>query len=155
MMVFAEVTSHPIDTARLMARVGAKEDGAVLLFVGVVRDHNDGRGVSGVGYEAYQEMAEKMLLDIATEAAGASGQVRVAVVHRVGELTIGEASVAIAVSSPHRAESYEASRYVIEEIKKRVPVWKHERYTDGTVDWVAGQAPEVVVQPTEGEVPSA
>lgn len=136
---------------RVMERVGAEEDGAVLLFVGVVRDHNDGRGVSGVGYEAYEEMAEKVLLEIATEASVALGSDRVAVVHRVGELAVGEASVAIAVSSPHRAEAYDASRYVIEEIKKRVPVWKQERYVDGSVDWVAGQTPE----PETGEAPSA
>jgi len=158
-MVFAEVTADPIDTVGVMDRVGGREDGAILLFVGVVRDHNDGRGVSGVGYEAYEEMAEKVLLAIATEASVRFGSGRVAVVHRVGELAIGEASVAIAVSGPHRAEAYEASRYVIEEIKSRVPVWKHERYSDGTSDWVAGQAPRPVdgqvPQPAEGEVSSA
>ena len=117
-----------------------------MLFVGVVRDHNDGRAVSGVDYEAYEEMAEKVLLEIATEVSDEFGTDRVAVVHRVGALTIGEASVAIAVSSPHRAEVYGASRYVIEEIKKRLPVWKNERYTDGATNWVAGQTP----QPTGG-----
>jgi molybdopterin synthase catalytic subunit len=141
-VVFAEVTSEPIDTARLMGRVGSSRDGAILLFVGVVRDHNDGRGVSEVGYEAYEEMAKKTLLEIVSEASRELGPVNVAVVHRVGDLGIGEASVAIAVSSPHRAEAYEVSRFVIEEIKKRVPVWKHERYNDGTVEWVAGRTPE-------------
>lgn len=142
-MAFVAVTSDPIDTTGLMKRVGADEDGAILLFVGVVRNHNDGRDVSGVGYEAYGEMAEKVLREIVTEASVALGSDRIAVVHRVGDLVIGDVSVAIAVSSPHRAEGYEASRYVIEEIKKRVPVWKHEHYTDGTVEWVGGRTPQV------------
>lgn len=142
-MAFVAVTSDPIDTTGLMKRVGADEDGAILLFVGVVRNHNDGRDVSGVGYEAYGEMAEKVLREIVAEASVALGSDRIAVVHRVGDLVIGDVSVAIAVSSPHRAEGYEASRYVIEEIKKRVPVWKHEHYTDGTVEWVGGRTPQV------------
>ena len=146
-MIFAAITHEPIDTALIMSRVGAKEDGAVILFVGVVRDHNDGRAVSGVGYEAYAEMAEKVLLTIATEASVAHGTDRLAIVHRVGELGIGDASVAIAVSSPHRAEAFDASRYVIEEIKKRLPVWKQERYTDGKTEWLAGQSPRSAEEP--------
>ncbi len=141
-MIFTAITSDPIDTAGVLAKVGHAEDGAVLLFLGVVRDHNDGRPVSGVGYEAYAEMAEGVLAELAAEAAERLTTDRIAVIHRVGELGIGEASVAIAVSSPHRAEAYEASRYVIEEIKKRLPVWKHERYSDGTTDWVEGRRPE-------------
>jgi molybdopterin synthase catalytic subunit len=92
-------------------------------------------------------MAAPVLTDIAHEAAAMLGTDRVAVVHRVGELAIGEVSVAIAVSSPHRAQAYEASRYVIEEIKKRLPVWKHEHYTDGRSKWVEGVTP---VQPGIG-----
>jgi molybdopterin synthase catalytic subunit len=86
-------------------------------------------------------MARSVLLEIAGEAAGRLGTERVAVVHRVGELEIGEVSVAVAVSSPHRAEAYDASRYVIEEIKKRLPVWKEEHYTDGASEWVEGTVP--------------
>ena len=132
------IVDHPIDTAEVLSTVGAAEDGAVLLFLGIVRDHNEGRPVSGVGYEAYATMAEKVLREIARETADSLGTERVAVVHRVGELSIGEASVAIAVSSPHRAEAYEASRYVIEEIKKRLPVWKREIYADGAEAWLDG-----------------
>ena len=140
-MIHAAITSDPIDPGRVLARVGDDEDGAVLLVLGVVRDHNDGRAVEGVDYEAYVEMGQSVLTEIATEAAERLGTDRVAVVHRTGMLRIGEASVAIAVSSPHRAEAYEASRYVIEEIKKRLPVWKNEHYTDGERAWVPGHEP--------------
>lgn len=92
-------------------------------------------------YEAYVEMAEPVLAEIAQEAATRLGTERVAVEHRVGDLSIGEVSIAIAVSSPHRAESFDASRYVIEEVKKRLPIWKREHYTDGTADWVEGTVP--------------
>ncbi|NLG62711.1 MAG: molybdopterin converting factor, partial [Candidatus Cloacimonetes bacterium] len=83
------------------------------------------------------------LAEIAAEAAERAGSDRVAVVHRTGELAVGEASVAIAVSSPHRAEAFDACRYVIEEIKKRLPVWKQERYVDGDEAWLDGAVPEV------------
>ena len=132
------IVTDPIDPAALLARVGGPSDGAVLLFLGTVRDHADGRSVDGLHYEAYQAMAEEVLAAIAREAAERLGTDRIAVVHRVGELRIGEASVAIAVSSPHRGEAYEASRYVIEEIKKRLPVWKQERYSAGDPRWVRG-----------------
>jgi molybdopterin synthase catalytic subunit len=85
-------------------------------------------------------MAEEVLGVIAGEAALQLGSDRIAVVHRIGELDLGEVSVAIAVSSPHRAEAYDASRHVIEQIKQRLPVWKHERYVEGDAAWVPGQA---------------
>lgn len=136
------VTREPIDAGALLAAVGAPADGAALLFVGTVRDHNDGRPVVGVRYEAYVEMAEPVLEQIAGEAAARLGTDRVAVVHRVGELAVGEASVAIAVSSPHRAEAFDACRFVIEEIKRRLPIWKEERYAgDASPRWLAGTPP--------------
>ena len=141
LMIHVAVTSDPIDTIAVMARVGADDHGAALLFLGVVRNHADGRSVSGMTYEAYEEMATPVLKEIASEVVKRCGTDRVTIVHRVGELAIGEVSVAIAVSSPHRAEAYEASRYVIEEIKKRLPIWKKEHYTDGTDKWVEGMKP--------------
>jgi len=140
-MIRAVVQQAPIDPAGVLAEVGSDEDGAVLLFVGVVRNHADGRPVRGMHYEAYHEMAEGVLRTIAEEAAERLGTDRVSVVHRTGDLAVGDVSVVIAVSSPHRAESYEASRYVIEEIKKRLPVWKKEHYTDGEAQWLAGTVP--------------
>src|SRR5688572_22975599 len=100
-------------------------------------------------YEAYERMATPVLAEIAHEAAERLRTDRIAVVHRVGELAIGEVSVAIAVSSPHRAEAYDASRYVIEEIKQRLPVWKREHFTSGRSEWVEG------VQPTARTAASA
>ena len=140
-MIFAEVSSDPIDTAALLARVGSNEDGAALLFIGVVRDHAEGRKVTGMRYDVYAEMATEVLREIALEASIPLGTNRIAVAHRFGELKIGEISVGIAVSSPHRAEAYEASRFVIEEIKKRLPVWKKEHYVDGVSEWVEGTIP--------------
>ena len=140
-MIHASVGPDVIDPCAVLARVGAAEDGAALLFVGVVRDHADGRSVSGMRYDAYAEMAQSVLEEIAAEAGERLGSDRVVVQHRTGELEIGEVSVAIAVSSPHRAEAFDASRYVIEEIKKRLPVWKKEHYVDGAAEWVDGQVP--------------
>lgn len=140
-MPHAVLTHDAIDPARVLGLVGGDEDGAALLFLGVVRNHADGRAVSGMRYDAYDAMAQEVLEEIAGEAARILGGDRLAVIHRTGELDIGEVSVAIAVSSPHRDESYRASRYVIEEIKKRLPVWKKERYTDGDDAWVEGTVP--------------
>lgn len=135
------MVSGVIDPTQVIGLVGSPEDGAVLLFVGTVRDHAGGEAVDGITYEAYEGMATPVLAEIAAEAAERLGTDRVAVVHRVGELAIGDVSVAIAVSSPHRAQAYDASRYVIEEIKKRLPVWKREHYTSGRSEWVQGVDP--------------
>lgn len=137
----AAIARDPIEPSAVLARVGGEEDGAVLLFLGTVRNRAEGRAVSGMRYDVYEEMATQVLSAIAAEAGERCGARRLAVVHRVGELELGEISVAIAVSTPHRAEAYEASRYVIEEIKKRLPVWKKERYVDGDAAWVAGTVP--------------
>ena len=143
MSVRASVTAGPIDPGDVLGSVGAHGDGAVLLFLGTVRDHSDGAAVEGLTYEAYQAMAERELARIAAEAAERAGTDRLAVVHRVGALAIGDVSVAIAVSTPHRAEAYDASRYVIEEIKKRLPVWKREHYVGAGSRWVEGTTPPI------------
>ena len=142
-MAYASIVRDPIDPATVLARVGHPQDGASLLFVGVVRDHAEDRPVAGMRYDAYVEMAAEVLGTITSEATETLGTDRIAVIHRVGELKVGDPSVAIAVSSPHRAEAYAASRYVIEEIKKRLPVWKKERYADGDEAWVEGETPPV------------
>lgn len=141
MSVRAVVTRDRIDVAGVLDGVAAPEDGAVVLFLGVVRDHNDGRPVRGVRYEAYEAMASRVLAEIAAEAAATLGTDRLVVVHRVGELEIGEPSVAIAASSPHRAEAFDAARAVIEAIKVRLPVWKEERYSGGESRWLEGAVP--------------
>ncbi len=139
--MYTAVVRETIDPRAVLDRVGDAADGAVVLFVGAVRNHADGRAVRGVRYDAYDEMASEVLAVIASEASERWGTDRIAVVHRVGTLDIGEVSVAIAVSSAHRADAYEASRYVIEEIKKRLPVWKKERYIEGDEAWVRGVEP--------------
>ncbi len=140
-MIHVGLADGSVDPARVLDMVGGPEDGAILLFLGTVRNHHEGRAVTGLRYEAYEEMATPVLQEIAREGAELMGAEKVAVVHGVGELGVGDVSVVIAVSSPHRAEAYEASRYIIEEIKKRLPVWKDERYSDGTRDWVEGVRP--------------
>lgn len=144
------ITREPIDPAALLEEVGAPEDGAVLLFLGIVRNHNDGRSVGGMRYDAYVSMAESVLARIVEEAGERWGTDRLTAVHRVGELSVGEPSVAIVVSTPHRAEAYEASRYVIEELKRRLPVWKEERYVDGEARWLDGYVPPVPADAAAG-----
>lgn len=138
--MLTRIVDQPIDPPSVLAAVGDDADGASVLFVGTVRDHNEGRPVDGLHYEAYREMAESVLAEIAEEAAARAGSSRLAVFHRTGELAIGDVSVAIAVSTPHRAEAFDAARYIIEEIKSRLPVWKRERYADGDAEWLPGDA---------------
>lgn len=140
-MIRVSIQSEPIVPESVLAEVGSDEDGAVLLFLGVVRDHADGHSVEGMYYDAYETMANSILREIAEEAAARLETDRLSVVHRTGDLDVGEVSVAVAVSSPHRAEAYDASRYVIEEIKKRLPIWKKEHYTGGDAAWVEGTVP--------------
>ena len=132
----AALVERPIDVTPLLAEVSHRANGATVLFVGTVRDVNDGRAVTGIDYSAYAGMAERELADIAREAGERFGTEHVVVEHRVGTLELGEASVAIAVAHPRRAQAYDASRWVIEEIKRRVPIWKREHYADGTREWV-------------------
>lgn len=141
-MIRVELTAAPLELETLPGALASEEDGAVLVFLGVVRNRNQGRGVTGLEYEAYQEMGEKVLAQIAGEAGESFGTDRILVRHRVGVLEVGEVSTLIAVATPHREEAYRASRYIIEEIKKRLPVWKKEHYVDGERRWVRGHEPE-------------
>lgn len=135
------IVDRELDAAALLAEVLRPRHGAGVLFVGVVREHNAGRAVTGMEYSAYREMAERELAAIVAEAAARDDGVEIAVEHRLGTLAIGEASVVIAVAHPHRGAAYDASRYVIEQLKHRVPIWKREHYADGTREWVhAGAA---------------
>jgi molybdopterin synthase catalytic subunit len=136
-----DVTTEPIEPDDVLGAVGGSEDGAALLFIGTVRDHNDGKAVEGLEYQAYPEMAVKELRVIVQEARSRFGVERVAVVHRIGRLDVGDIAVAVACSSPHRAETFDTGRYVMEEIKKRLPIWKKEGYLDGHADWVKGTQP--------------
>ncbi|MEP6493647.1 MAG: molybdenum cofactor biosynthesis protein MoaE [bacterium] len=129
-----------IDTLALVSEVGRTGNGATVLFIGTVRDVNDGRAVSGMEYRAYEAMAARELSDIANEAAERFGTPDIVIEHRLGELKLGDASVAIAVAHPHRGQAYDANRYVIEQLKKRVPIWKLEHYVDGSREWVGAES---------------
>ena len=146
-MLKTGIVDDPILPGKILADFPSQEDGACLLFLGVVRNHNLGREVSGLEYQAYRAMAEKTLTEIGTEASRRFGTDRITVLHRIGTLRVGEVSTAIAVATPHRAEGYEASRYIIEELKKRLPVWKRERYVAGEAAWLGESGPG----PLEGE----
>jgi molybdopterin synthase catalytic subunit len=145
--LYARVVHHPIRVQALVDEVGGPEDGAVLVFLGTVRDHNDGRRVEGVRYEAYESMAREVLEEILVDASRATGVDRIGALHRVGELSVGDVSVAIVVASPHREQAYAASRRVIEEIKARLPVWKKELYVDGRETWLEGRDPRFAGSP--------
>lgn len=124
---------EPIEVERVIRSVARGEDGAVVLFLGAVRNHHGGRPVERILYSAYERMALRRLERIALELE-AEG-VSVAIVHRLGTLEVGEASVAIATASPHRAEAYEGNRKALERLKAEVPIWKREAYADGKVAW--------------------
>ena len=128
------LTDAPIDVGALEQEVTRSGHGAVVTFVGRARDHaDDGRAVTELEYEAYPEMARSVLDAIAGEAASRFGAV-CAVVHRTGVVPLGEAAVAIVTAAAHRGEAYDANRYVIEQIKERLPIWKRERFVDGS-EW--------------------
>lgn len=145
------IVTRTIDADSLLGEVSANRNGASVLFVGTVRDQNDGSKVSGIDYSAYASMAERELAEIVREASSHWGTADIVVEHRIGTLEVGDASVVIAVAHPHRDEAYQASRYVIEELKKRLPIWKREHYLDGRSEWVvqgvaaqaSGSHPEV------------
>jgi molybdopterin synthase catalytic subunit len=132
----ADVVERPIDPGALLREVASHGSGATSIFVGTVREVNEGRAVTGIDYSAYAGMALRELRAIAAEAGERFGTPHVVVEHRIGALGLGEASVAIAVSHARRAPAMDASRYVIEQIKRRVPIWKREHYADGTREWV-------------------
>lgn len=135
---------HP---SALLEEVSSVSAGATVLFVGTVRDVNDGRAVTGIEYSAYEQMALAEMTRIAEEARTRFSIERLVVEHRVGTLVLGDASVVIAVAHARRAPALDAARFVIEELKRRVPVWKREHYADGTREWVD---PTTAAVPTGG-----
>ncbi|MBI5946876.1 MAG: molybdenum cofactor biosynthesis protein MoaE [Chloroflexi bacterium] len=131
------VTEAPLDIAEAVAAVETNAAGAVNVFLGNVRDNNLGRRVDHLVYDAYPSMAEKVMREIAEEAKARFGLLDCAVLHRTGRLELGETSLLIAVSSGHRAESFEGGHWLVNQIKKRVPVWKKEVWEDGEA-WIEG-----------------
>ena len=139
----AAIVNREIEPAALIAQVRSPEYGAISSFIGTVRELNDGRKVSGIEYSAYTAMAEVELTRIIDEAEERFGVDALVVEHRTEQLELGDVSVAIVVAHAHRAPALDCTRFVIEEIKKRVPIWKMEHYQDGTREWVdPTRAPE-------------
>lgn len=130
------LTAEPIDYAALTEQVRRAGCGAVVTFLGTVRDLTGDRVTVALDYEAYPGMAEKKLAEIEREARARWPVGELALVHRLGRLEVGEVSVAVAVSCPHRAQAFEACRFAIDRLKELVPIWKKENWADGTSDWV-------------------
>jgi molybdopterin synthase catalytic subunit len=135
-MIRTAVVAQTIDPARIAAEVSSDDYGAISIFLGTVRNKNGGRPVDGIEYTAYNAMAERELDKIAKEAADRFSIGSLVVEHRIGFLRLGEVSVAIAAAHAHRDRAMDCSRFVIEQIKERVPIWKLEHYSDGTREWV-------------------
>jgi molybdopterin synthase catalytic subunit/molybdopterin converting factor small subunit len=130
-----ELTDDPIDTNGVAAAVSGPGRGAVVVFLGTVRDHHAGRPVAKLTYSAYRPMALEGLRRIAADLEAAHENLRAAIVHRLGEVPVGEASVVVAIGSPHRAAAYDASRTALERLKAEIPIWKREHYADGEAAW--------------------
>jgi len=130
------LTRNPIALAQLLAEASSPACGGTCVFLGTVRSGPEERGVTAIEYSAYEEMVEGELGRIVAEVGERWSGARVALRHRLGVIRTGEASVAIVAAAPHRAQAFEACRYVIEEVKRRVPVWKKELRADGTEVWV-------------------
>jgi molybdopterin synthase catalytic subunit len=132
------LTREPIDAAWLVAGLKGGADGAVTVFDGIVRDNSRGRRTLYLVYEAYEEMALKQMRSLAAKAVENFGVREIALVHRLGKLEVGETSVLIAVASAHRAQAFDACRWLIDTLKKTVPIWKKEHFEDGAV-WADGE----------------
>jgi molybdopterin synthase catalytic subunit len=132
-----QLVRDPIDTQKVARSLQGPEDGAVVIFEGVVRDNSQGKSVRFLEYDAYEPMALKKLEEIETHARQRYAIRDIAIVHRLGHMEIGECSVVIVVASPHRGPAFDACRFVIDTLKKIVPIWKKEFYQDGEV-WVEG-----------------
>ena len=131
-----QLVSDPIDTQAVLTFVNSSQAGGVVLFLGTTREFTGGRQTASLDYEAYGAMAEQKLQELAGEAAEKWPLVACAIHHRLGPVALGEASVAIAVSTPHRAEAFEAGKWLIDMLKIVVPIWKQEHWADGSTEWV-------------------
>jgi molybdopterin synthase catalytic subunit len=136
--VRVSVSEAPIDSGALIAEVGDPESGASVLFLGTVRDHSDGKtGVTHLSYEVFDELVEPKIAEIVDEACEKWPVVAVVVEHRFGDVMLGETSVAVAVSSAHRADAFDAGEFIIDELKVRAPIWKKEFWSGGA-EWSRG-----------------
>lgn len=135
-----EISTHQLCLDAALKSISDPAHGAINTFIGTVRNTHEGKSVTGITYDVHTNLAKKVFHNICSEAKNAWPLTRYYLSHYQGILSIGEISVIIAVSSPHRAESFEACRYVIEELKRRAPIWKKEHYIDGISDWLPGHS---------------
>ncbi len=138
--IYVSVSSDLLNIQAAYDCVTDPAHGAVDVFIGAVRNHHEGQSVSGITYDVHEALAEKVFTEIGAEAQQRWGDIKIYISHYKGQLDIGGISVMIAVGSAHRAESFEACRYIIEELKKRAPVWKQEHYEDGPSEWLPGHS---------------
>lgn len=138
--IHTEISESPLDILKASAFVEDPTHGAICTFTGIVRNHHEGKAVTGITYDIHKVLAEKTMTQICEEASARWAGTRYYVTHYAGQLSVGGVSVVIAVSSAHRAESFDACRYVIEEMKTRAPVWKQEHYTTGNSAWLPGHS---------------
>jgi molybdopterin synthase catalytic subunit len=130
------LTNHTIDTVAVLNAVQSPKAGAVVLFLGTTREFTENRQTESLDYQCYPEMAQRKLAELEAEARRRWPIVECAIVHRLGHLELGEASVAVAVSTPHRDDAFAAGRWLIDTIKQEVPIWKCENWADGSTEWV-------------------
>ncbi|MBI2522324.1 MAG: molybdenum cofactor biosynthesis protein MoaE [Bdellovibrio sp.] len=131
------LTTNPINQIEIPAHLKAPKNGGIVLFEGLVRNHNEGQAVRSLEYECFEEMAQSEGNKIINEAISKFGVKDIYAIHRYGHLEIGEVAIRVAASAPHRHEAFLACQYVIDEIKHRVPIWKKEHYLNGPSEWVA------------------
>jgi molybdopterin synthase catalytic subunit len=131
-----KLTTEQIDIGQLCTDVGQPDCGAIMVFMGTVREVTDGRRTLALDYEAYRGMAERQMADIEAEVHQRWPIGKISLVHRIGHLTVGEISVGVALSSPHREEAFAACRYAIDQLKARVAIWKKEHWSDGESRWI-------------------
>ena len=136
--LLVRVTDEAIGADEAIAFVGDPAAGGTCVFLGTVRDHSEAGGVTGLTYEAWDELAVRRLEELGTELFGTWPLRKVALLHRTGDLAVGEVSVVVACSAPHRAEAFEACRHGIERLKEDVPIWKKEALVSGEAHWVMG-----------------
>ena len=130
------ITRDRIDADAIVATGVSSSSGAQVVFKGIVRDHNDGRRVRGLHYDCYDEMAEREINRIVSEVSEACDVGDITIIHRVGDLAVGETSLLVVVEAPHRRAAFEAAMQVVDEIKQRVPIWKKEKYDDEREQWL-------------------
>ncbi|MDH5723478.1 MAG: molybdenum cofactor biosynthesis protein MoaE [Alphaproteobacteria bacterium] len=144
--ICARISSKPLNIQDAYDFVSDPAHGAVDVFIGAVRNHHEGQSVQGITYDVHEDLAKKTFEDICAEARKKWGGLKIYMAHYMGQLDVGGISVIIAVSSAHRVESFESCRYIIEELKKRSPIWKQEHYEHGLSQWLPGHSLRVAQQ---------